>query len=58
MTLMEALDAWEPMLRRVDAAKAGMEAEHYYRPLREAYEAACAERDALSALIKSLSPTA
>lgn len=55
MTLMDALDAWEPALRRVAAAKAEMEANHYYRPLREAYEAAVADRDALGALIESLS---
>jgi len=47
------LAAWEPALRQVAAARAAMEAGHYHTPLREAYEAACANRDALFAAIRA-----
>lgn len=55
--LMIALDEWGPALRRVAAAEAAMVDGHYHTPLREAYEAARADRDALSARIEALAST-
>ncbi len=51
---MALLDRWEPTLRLVAHTRSEMERGHYYRPLREAYEAAVAGREELSKEIEGL----
>ena len=50
--ILSLLNLWEPALRKVRAAKLEAERGNYYTPLRVAYEAACVERDELSAAIE------
>lgn len=52
--LMALLDRWEPALRLVTHTRSEMERGQYYRPLREAYEAAVAGREELSKEIEGL----
>ena len=54
--LMALLDRWEPALRLVTHTRSEMERGQYYRPLREAYEAAVAGREELSQAISRLQP--
>ena len=53
---MALLGRWEPALRLVTHTRSEMARGQYYRPLREEYEAAVAEREALSQAISRLQP--
>ena len=47
------IEATETARLAVVAAKEAMEAGHYHTPLREAYEAAVATHEALSAIVRA-----
>lgn len=47
------IEATETARLAVVAAKKAMEAGHYHTPLREAYEAAVATHEALSAIVRA-----